>query len=111
MIDGYLNVYPIYFNEEFKLKNMTTKISDPFSYLSLLSDSLQIWNRPKLINPSLFDIINKVHASEDFNIIVDENAIYLYEEQSENGSKRLSSIINNLSHISDVKAILKKGVY
>ena len=105
------NVYPIYFKEKYELKNMVTKISDPFSYLSLLSDSLQIWNRPKLINPSLFDLLNKVHASEDFNIIVDEDAIYLYEEQSENGSKRLSSIINNLTHLSDVKAIIKKGLY
>lgn len=102
------NVYPSSFKDE-KLRKMKTAISDPFTYLALICDSLQQWNRPQSISPSLLDLRPSEHASDEYNIIVENDGIYLYERGVEQRQTRLASYINGMSHLDNVKAYVKNG--
>lgn len=102
------NVYPTGFKDE-TLRKMKTSISDPFTYLALICDSLQQWNRPQSISPSLLDLRPSEHASEEYNIIVESDGIYLYEQGVEQRQTRLASYINGMSHLDNVKAYVKNG--
>lgn len=103
------DVYPVNFAEESELKKMKTAISDPFSYLALLCDALQQWNRPQSISASLLDVKLSEHASEEYNIIVKNDGIYLYEESSEKSQRRLAENLANMSHLENIDAFLKNG--
>lgn len=103
------DVYPTNFTKGSELNNMQTAISDPFSYLALLCDALQQWNRPQSISASLLDTRHGEHASEEYNIIVKNDGIYLYEESIEKSQRRLAENIANMSHLADIEAFLKNG--
>lgn len=104
------NVYPDCFNKTCeKLYNMEISISDPFSYLALLTDLLQEWNRPQTLSVSLLDIRPNKHASDYYNIDVNRNGIFIYEEGSEDGQDRLRKKIDEIVHLKDIKAHLING--
>lgn len=103
------DVYPANFTKGSKLRKMQTTISDPFSYLALLCDALQQWNRPQSISASLLDAKYSEHASEEYNIIVKNDGIYLYEESIEKSQRRLAESLANMSHLADIEAFLKNG--
>lgn len=103
------DVYPTNFTKGSELSKMQTAISDPFSYLALLCDALQQWNRPQSISTSLLDTKHSEHASEEYNIIVKNNGIYLYEESIEKSQRRLADNLANMSHLADIEAFLKNG--
>lgn len=71
------NLYPDHFLKASKGRQYKTKMTDPFSYLALLCDSLQEWNRPKNMHPARLhrEAIRK--ASEEFNIEVSEGGIVI----------------------------------
>lgn len=103
------DVYPVNFSKGSELNKMQTTISDPFSYLALLCDALQQWNRPQSISASLLDIKRNEHASEEYNIIVKNDGIYIYEESVEKSQRRLAENLANMSHLADIEAFLKNG--
>lgn len=103
------DVYPTNFTKGSELRKMQTTISDPFSYLALLCDALQQWNRPQSISASLLDAKYSEHASEEYNIIVKNDGIYLYEESIEKSQRRLAESLANMSHLADIEAFLKNG--
>lgn len=103
------DVYPANFTKGSELNKMQTAISDPFSYLALLCDALQQWNRPRSVSPSLLDMKLSEHASEEYNIIVKNDGIYLYEESIEKSQRRLAENLAGMSHLADIEAFLKNG--
>lgn len=101
------NVYPSKAKEGSVLRKYKTKISDPFTYFSLICDALQQWNRPMSISPSLLDVRPCEYVSEDYNIIVRADGIYLYEQGEEKYQNALNNNINGMTHMEGVKAFLK----
>ncbi|SDA77003.1 hypothetical protein SAMN02910368_02609 [Lachnospiraceae bacterium G11] len=103
------DVYPDKFQGGSKYYNMSTSITDAFSYLALVSDALQDWNRPQSLNSSLLDLRPYEHASDSFNIEVTDRGINVYEEGVEASQKRLEKMINDMKHLKNIKAHLKDG--
>lgn len=77
--------------------------------MALLCDALQQWNRPQSISASLLDIKQIEHASEEYNIIVKNDGIYLYEESIEKSQRRLAENLAGMSHLADIESFLKNG--
>ena len=103
------NIYPNCFPTTSPLYNIQTTIANPFAYLALLCDSLQKWNRSQSIFSPLLEIRPSKHASNQYNIIVKSDGIYLYEEDDEKSQARLARDIEGMTHLKDVKAIIKNG--
>lgn len=104
------NLYPNCFNQGVSLYlKQTSIVTDPFTYFALLCDSLQQWNRPQSISPSLLDSRPYEHVSENYNIIVHENGIFLYENNSEKCQRILNNNIKGLTHLLNVEAFVKNG--
>ena len=103
------NLYPSHFLMESKGRKYKTKMTDPFSYLSLLCDSLQDWNRPKSLHPAWMDSAPIMKASEEYNIEISENGIIV----SDTAAKSSDWIGHNISSLSDflysVGAYIRKG--
>ncbi len=103
------NLYPSHFMEESKGRKYKTKMTDPFSYLALLCDSLQDWNRPKNLHPAWMDSAPIMKASEEFNIEVSESGIII----SDSATKSSDWIGQNINGLSDflysINAYLKKA--
>lgn len=101
------NLYPSQFKEESKGCEYKTKMSDPFTYLSLLCDALQQWNRPRSLHPSLFESHPLMDASEEYNIDIKGNNIFL----SDTGTNNSQWFDHNLSvfdsYLANIKAFLK----
>lgn len=104
------NLYPRQFNGEDKLKNHKTGIQDSFSYLALLCDALQQWNRPHMLLPAFFESRPNEDTSEDYDIRVQDNTIYIYESTTKTAQNRLTHNIQLLSeYLNDINAFLKNG--
>ena len=103
------DVFPVHFKKASVLYNMKTSISDPFTYLALLTDALQDWGRPQALSVSLLDVKPNEHASEYYNVEVNDNGIFLYEEGSEISQSRLEKQIDGMTHLANIKAFLKNG--
>jgi len=88
------NISPKHFKEESNLKKYRTGIDEPFVYLALLCDSLQQWNRPHAIHPSVLDKAPNLDASNEYDIQIDDDFIAVYETNSENMQKKLKSTID-----------------
>lgn len=103
------NVYPSAFIQKDGIRLLTAIEETPFAYLALLCDSLQLWNRPQGLSHSLADIRPYKAASEEYDIIIRNNKILLFESNGEEMQQRLDSSINNLSFLKNSKAFVKKG--
>lgn len=104
------NLYPDNFCKKSRLREYKTNITDPFSYLALLCDALQQWNRPHNIYPSIFESRPSEDASEDFNILVKDNKIYVYESGTKKSQEQLEKNIHTLTqYLSDINAFLVNG--
>ncbi len=100
------NLYPSNFKDE-KMKKYKTKISDPFTYFALVCDALQHWNRTMSISPSLLDVRPSERVSEEYNIVVRSDCIYLYEQGDEKFQTALAKNIDGLTYLDGIKAFLK----
>lgn len=102
------NLYPSQFKEDSKGAEYKTKMSDPFTYLSLLCDALQQWNRPRSLHPSLFESHPLIGASEEYDIDIKGNCIFL----SDTGTNLSQWFEHNLSildtYLANIKAFLKQ---
>ena len=104
------NLYPSQFKGDNELKNHKTGIQDPFSYLALLCDALQQWNRPHMLLPSFFESRPNEDTSEDYDIRIKDNTIYIYESTTKTAQDRLTHNIQVLSeYLNDINAFLKNG--
>lgn len=104
------NLYPDRFNQGVPLYlKQTSIVTDPFTYFALLCDSLQQWNRPQSISPSLLDSRPYEHVSENYNIIVHEDGIFLYENNSDKCQRILNNNIKGLTHLLNVESFVKNG--
>lgn len=102
------NLYPDHFRDGSKGKEYRIHISDPFTYLSLLCDALQTWNRPKSLRKSMLGYKVIAGASECFNIEVTEDKIVI----SDCGNERLwtSKFIASMrEYISNVDAFVAEA--
>lgn len=104
------NLYPSQFKDEDRLKNHKTCIQDSFSYLALLCDAMQQWNRPHMLLPAFFESRPNEDTSEDYDICVKDNTIYIFESTTKTAQNRLTHNIQLLSeYLNDVNAFLKNG--
>lgn len=105
------NLYPSQFKKSSKGAEYKTRISDPFTYLSLLCDALQEWNRPRSLHPSFFSSRSLSGASEEYDIDVTDNCIYL----SDIGAETNQWIANNISklntYLANIKVFLRQKHY
>ena len=103
------NLYPSHFSEGSKGREYKTKMTDPFSYLALLCDSLQDWNRPKNLHPAWLYSSPIMKASEEYNIEVSENGIVISDTATKS-PEWLSQFINGLSEFLDsIGAYVRKA--
>jgi hypothetical protein len=75
------NIFCNDFNAQFGKKPQfrTSLLKEPFAYLAILCDSLQPWDRKRIINPAISHIPYSVYGDK-FNIEVIGNYIYISEE-------------------------------
>lgn len=96
------NLYPDHFATGSKGKQYRAHISDPFTYLGLLCDTLQTWNRPKSLQKSMLGYKSVPNVSEDYNIIVDEDRILISDHGNQNknwGTEFVASMRQYLCNI------------
>lgn len=97
-------------DENRDLNEYRTSIKIPFSYLALLCDALQQWNRPHTLFPSRFESRPNEDASDEFDIKVKSNAIIVFEKGERSDQERLARNIQTLNqYLEDVDAFLKNG--
>jgi|GEM_PF-2601602 len=73
------NIAPANFKDVEKFRDYRTNINNPFAYLALLCDSLQQWNRPHAIHPSVLDRVPNLDASNEYDILIEDDIISVYE--------------------------------
>lgn len=105
------NLYPSQFEKGSKGTEYKTKISDPVTYLSLLCDALQEWNRPRSMHPSFFANHPLNGASEEYDIDVTCNCIYLSDTGTETDQWITNNISNLNTYLANVKVFLKQKHY
>jgi hypothetical protein len=76
------NLYPSHFSGESNGQKYKTRMIDPLSYLALLCDNLQDWNRPKSLHPAWMDSRPIQKASEEYDIQVSEVGIIISDVAS-----------------------------
>ena len=102
------NIFPARLSSS-SLKGFTTSLSNPFTYLALMCDELQKWNRPQSIHSALLSIKPYAQASEQYNIIVKSDAIYLFEDDSKSSQDKLKHNMDGMTHLANINSILKNG--
>ena len=103
------NLYPSHFSEKSIGRHYKTKMAEPFSYLALLCDSLQNWNRPKNLHPACLYDSPIMKASEEYNIEVSENGIVISDTATKSPDW-LSQFIDGLSEFLDsIGAYIRKA--
>lgn len=103
------NLYPSHFSEKSIGRHYKTKMAEPFSYLALLCDSLQNWNRPKNLHPACLYDSPIMKASEEYNIEVSENGIVISDTATKSPDW-LSQFIDGLSESLDsIGAYIRKA--
>ena len=90
------NLYPSSFKAGSRGRDYKTAISDPFTYLALLCDALQEWNRPRSLHPALFERHPLGGPSEEYNIVIDAGKIRL----SDSAVRDNRWLDNNISKLS-----------
>lgn len=90
-------------------KNLDTTIeSEPFTYFALMCDSLQQWNRPQGLSHSLTEFKPYKAASEEYDIVVKDNQILLYEANTTEMQERLNKSIKNMNdYLKNIEALIK----
>ena len=101
------NLYPDHFKGTSKGVEYKTKISDPFTYLSLLCDALQKWNRPRSLQPALFENHPLSGASEEYDIEINNNHILLSDIGTKDGQWFNDTISMLSTYLANIKAFLK----
>lgn len=102
------NISPKYFND--KYKKYRTSIDDPFSYLGMLADSLQQWNRPHTIHPSVLDIVPNIDASNEYDIQIEDDFVVVYETNNKDIQKKLARNIASFEqYLRNPDAFVKCG--
>lgn len=105
------NLYPSQFEKDSKGTEYKTKISDPITYLSLLCDALQEWNRPRSLHPSFFASRPLSGASEEYDIDVTGNCIYLSDTGTETDQWITDNISKLNTYLANIKVFLKQKRY
>lgn len=104
------NIYPKYFPLKSEMRKYKTKINSPFTYFSILCDSLQQWNRPHMISAPLLGSRPSRDASESYNIIIKDGNIYLYEGEEEDSHRKIENDIMSLrEYLDNSDAFVKIG--
>lgn len=97
-------------NKKRNLTEYRTTMKTPFSYLALLCDALQEWNRPHTLFPSRFEHRPNEDTSSEFDIMVKNNTIFVYENGERTDQERLAHNIQVLTqYLEEVDAFLKNG--
>lgn len=105
------NLYPSHFDKNSKGAEYKTNMSDPFTYLALLCDALQEWNRPRSLHPSLFENHPLKGASEEYNIDVKDNYIFLSDTNVSNNGWIGKNIATLETYLANIDAFLKHQIY
>lgn len=103
------NLYPGHFKEGSIGKDYRIHISDPFTYLSLLCDVLQTWNRPKSLRKTMMGYKYFPGASESFNIEVREDKIVVSDHGTANKSWTSDFIASMREYLSNIDAFVVEG--
>jgi len=102
------NISPKCFKE--KYRKYRTNINDPFSYLGMLSDALQQWNRPHTIHPSVFDIAPNIDSSNEYDIKIEDDYIVVYEANNKDIQGKLAQNLGSFSqYLESPDAFVKCG--
>ena len=104
------NLYPSHFDKNSKGAEYKTNMSDPFTYLSLLCDALQEWNRPRSLHPSLFENHPLKGASEEYNIDVKDNCIFLSDTDVSNNGWIDNNITTLKTYLANIDAFVKHRI-
>lgn len=97
------NLYPDSFEKKSKGGAYRTKMSDPFTYLALLCDALQQWNRPRAIHPALFENRPLGGVSEEYNVDTKDNHIFISDKDIDYGRGLIATLG---SYMANIKAYL-----
>ncbi len=103
------NLYPSHFKENSSGRQYKTKINDTLSYLALLCDNLQDWNRPKSLHPALMEKSPIIYASEEYNIDVSNAGIILSDIATKSDNWIKEKIMGLSEYLSDVSAYVKRA--
>lgn len=103
------NVFPATFVEEKNRKMITTIEETPFAYFALMCDSLQNWNRPQGISHSYVDLHPYSYASENYDIIIKKNKIYIYECGDSKQQEKIKKDLEGMKHLKNIKSFIEVG--
>lgn len=95
------NLYPECFTGDEK-KKFRTNINTPFTYLALLCDFLQNWNRPHVQHPTSFILRPNNDTSEAFDIQIQNGYIHIQECKTENAQQQLNKNLSTLEQYLDL---------
>lgn len=101
------NLYPSQFKEGSKGTEYKAKMSDPFTYLALLCDGLQQWNRPRSMRASLFDTTPLMDVSEEYNIDIKGSHIFLSDSNNYSNQWFEHNLSSFDTYMANIKAFLK----
>lgn len=103
------NVWPSEFSDSDEIFLDTSIEEFPFAYFALLCDSLQKWNRPQAISNSLEEFRPNLSATEEYNIEVSDNKIFIFEARNNDMQRKLNNFISGLGYLRNASAIVKNG--
>lgn len=103
------NINSKVFKDEAFKDILITLEDSPFTYFSLMCDGIQQWNRPQGLSHSYTDIHPYLKASEEYDIRVVNNRIYLYESSNKNMQARLGKCIDDLNILKNIKSLLDRA--
>lgn len=102
------NINSTVFKDEAFRDILITLEDSPFTYFSLMCDGIQQWNRPQGLSHSYTDIHPYLKASEEYDIRVVNNRIYLHESNNKNMQARLGKCIDDLHILKNIKSLLDR---
>jgi len=102
------NLYPEHFakpeDQQFRIRMSAS----PFAYFSVLCDSLQPWDRKRLVNPTYIDGAYGT-LSDEFDLVIRNNTIYISEEgYGLSIEDRLNALKRHLDHYIEAGSKLVK---
>ena len=100
------NLYPCNFRDS-QLAEVKATLTEPFSYLALICDALQQWNRPHSLFPAALERRPNEDASEDYDISISQNHILIREKKAERYKKAIMKSIDDMAkYISGADAFI-----
>ena len=74
-----------------------------------MCDSIQEWNRPQGLSHSFVDIRPYSRASEEYNIVIKNNKIYLCEADDKGKRDKIAKNISALKNLKNISSFLDVG--